>query len=71
MMKLNKMPFLRIIANFQQKSIFLKFCAIMSALKDGLGFIYSLCFSCNASFKYNQSKEFSILYLQHFRNEVF
>ena len=43
----------------------------MSALKDGLGFIYSLCFSCNASFKYTQSKEFSILYLQHFRNEVY
>ena len=35
----------------------------MSALKDGLGFIYSLCFSCNASFKYTLNLKNSQFYI--------
>jgi cold shock protein len=35
----------------------------MSALKDGLGFIYSLCFSCNASFKYTLNLKNSRFYI--------
>lgn len=44
------------------KSIFL-FCDIMPTLKDGLGFIYSLCFSCNASFKYTINLKNSQFYI--------
>ena len=46
-----------------QKSIFFYFCDIMPTLKDGLGFIYSLCFSCNASFKYTINLKNSQFYI--------
>mgnify|MGYP002136978022 FL=1 len=35
----------------------------MFLLKDGLGFIYSLCFSCNASFKYTINLKNSQFYI--------
>lgn len=35
----------------------------MFTLKDGLGFIYSLCFSCNASFKYTINLKNSQFYI--------
>jgi CspA family cold shock protein len=35
----------------------------MPTLKDGLGFIYSLCFSCNASFKYTINLKNSQFYI--------
>ena len=35
----------------------------MIVLNDGLGFIYSLCFSCNASFKYTINLKNSQFYI--------
>ena len=35
----------------------------MFPLKDGLGFIYSLCFSCNGSFKYKLNLKNSQYYI--------